>query len=1235
MTDSTSNWDAAYNDKINSAAVTGTTTKTLTLTQQDGGTILATWTDDNTDAVTSVFGRTGAVVANSGDYNTSQVTENTNLYYTDTRARLALSGSTGISYNNTTGVITSTITQYTDALARAAISESVTGLDYNNTTGVLSTTSGYAIPTTASQATWDAAYNDKINSAAVTGTTTKTLTLTQQDGGTITASWTDINTDAVTSVFGRTGAVVATSGDYTTAQVTESGNLYYTDTRARLSISASTGISYNNTTGAISSTITQYTDALARAALSFVAGSGAYNGTTGVITIPTNNNQITNGAGYITSYTETDTLASVVGRGSTTTATISVGDAGLGTTGVNIRRGRLSFSTTYEANHSIYNNYNNIDSEGVYDGIKMNVYNGLKIRTGNAAGVVPTTIFSLDSSGVAITGNVTATNLSGTNTGDQTLTGLGGVPTSRTLTINGTGYDLSADRSWSVTGTDATKLPLAGGVLTGSVTSNLTNGYGFVMNRPAITNYIGMVYQTAAINQWFVGLREISTNHYYIFNEVLGTNALIIDRTNNAATFSSSVMVNGSTVSNEGLSVQYNQAKTYTTQTAVSRWHSNEASGSQFKLNLFAIGNATSSSRVFKFQTSNEGVANDGIIAFQTDGGNVGIGTTSPSYLLDVSGTGRFTGALTGTQITSSYAGKDGLVVADTRTQAAGVGGSILFQGVYTNGGSPLSFGRISLMKENSTNADYSFGMGFYTSANNGSNPSTNPNFYIAGSGNVGIGTSSPATKLHIYGTGANTQTILQESTTTAANAYLVQKSTTKSYVSGLSTDFSNSYIIYDDTAAAARLVVTTGGNVLIGTSTDAGYKLDVNGSLNLGSTGGIFFNTGLALFPYGGHTYIRPYSASGNINFQNQAGNLLVTMLDGGNVGIGTGGAASKLTIYDGDVRLYKPHVITGGESWKAYINFTDEIDRLGARIVGERTAWDGAPMAIGFDTGGVGSVTRRMTISSIGNIGIGGTPLQALDFTLTNYGTYISNPSGGGGNYNENFRANRAGNGYSAIAMGGANGSVSGTGTGIWTLVAPPVGEGYRFYFDYAGVDKLSIQTNGNILLGASENSFGSAKSIQINGSGGSLLETRYNGTSGLRIGSGSDHSYHHDPRNAEMRFATSDSTRFYIYGNGNYSFTGSNVSDRRAKENIFSLDISATDKIMALQAKTYNMKNNPTQKRYGFIAQDVREILSDLVIGNDNDGYLGLDYDGLLSVAIKALQEQNIEIQKLKNK
>ena len=87
-------------------------------------------------------------------------------------------------------------------------------------------------------------------------------------------------------------------------------------------VTAGTGISVSGT--AVSSTITQYTDAAARAAHSFVAGSGAYNSTTGVITIPTNTNQLTNGAGFITGYTETSTLAQVTARGATTATAVTL-----------------------------------------------------------------------------------------------------------------------------------------------------------------------------------------------------------------------------------------------------------------------------------------------------------------------------------------------------------------------------------------------------------------------------------------------------------------------------------------------------------------------------------------------------------------------------------------------------------------------------------------------------------------------------------------------------------------------------------------------------------------------------------------------------------------------------------------------------------------------------------------------------------------------------------------------
>ena len=58
------------------------------------------------------------------------------------------------------------------------------------------------------------------------------------------------------------------------------------------------------------------------------------------------------------------------------------------------------------------------------------------------------------------TGSSGASTLSSNtlNIPNYTLSGLGGVPTSRTLTINGTSYDLSADRSWTIAagGTSAT-----------------------------------------------------------------------------------------------------------------------------------------------------------------------------------------------------------------------------------------------------------------------------------------------------------------------------------------------------------------------------------------------------------------------------------------------------------------------------------------------------------------------------------------------------------------------------------------------------------------------------------------------------------------------------------------------------------------------------------------------------------------------------------------------------------
>jgi len=134
LTDNSTNWNTSYDNMIVSAAVTGTTTKTLTLTQQDAGTITASWTDDNTDAVTSVFGRTGAVIATSGDYTTTLVTEGTNLYYTDVRvsANSDVAANTAARHNAVTLGTANGLSLSTQALSL--------GLSSSSTNGALSST---------------------------------------------------------------------------------------------------------------------------------------------------------------------------------------------------------------------------------------------------------------------------------------------------------------------------------------------------------------------------------------------------------------------------------------------------------------------------------------------------------------------------------------------------------------------------------------------------------------------------------------------------------------------------------------------------------------------------------------------------------------------------------------------------------------------------------------------------------------------------------------------------------------------------------------------------------------------------------------------------------------------------------------------------------------------------------------------------------------------------------------
>jgi hypothetical protein len=107
------------------------------------------------------------------------------------------------------------------------------------------------------------------------------------------------------------------------------------------------------------------------------------------------------------------------------------------------------------------------------------------------------------------------------------------------------------------------------------------------------------------------------------------------------------------------------------------------------------------------------------------------------------------------------------------------------------------------------------------------------------------------------------------------------------------------------------------------------------------------------------------------------------------------------------------------------------------------------------------------------------------------------------------------------------------------------------------------------------------------------------------------------------------------FVLYNNGTYDFAGGDASDIRLKENITTIDYNATEKLMRLVPKSYNMIKYPDTKRSGFIAQEVKEVLPDFAIGEETEkDYLGLDYNGLLAISIKAIQEQQCRIKLLES-